>query len=115
MAGRRRTACVGGHKDRRTRSIRRLRPCIRRRQEVRRRCPLDVGTQSRQPTRIPPASRAVCRVARGATHEPALTRFDRLRRYRNRSEYGPRTFGKAEVAEAIDTAQAIRAACAKLT
>jgi HEPN domain len=48
------------------------------------------------------------------TGEPALTRFDRLRRNRNRSEYGSRTFGKAEVAEAIDTATAIRAACATL-
>lgn len=46
--------------------------------------------------------------------EPALTRFDRLRRNRNRSEYGSRTFGKAEVAEAIDTARAIRAICASL-
>jgi hypothetical protein len=46
--------------------------------------------------------------------EPALKRFDRLRRNRNRSEYGSGTFGKAEVKEAIDTAQAIRAACAKL-
>jgi HEPN domain-containing protein len=48
------------------------------------------------------------------TSEPALSRIDRLRRNRNRSEYGSRTFGKAEVAEAIDTAQAIRAACANL-
>lgn len=46
--------------------------------------------------------------------EQALTRLDRLRRNRNRSEYGSRTFGKAEVSEAIDTAQAIRAACANL-
>jgi hypothetical protein len=46
--------------------------------------------------------------------EPALNRLDRLRRNRNRSEYGSRTFGKAEVAEAIDTAKAIRAACASL-
>jgi hypothetical protein len=46
--------------------------------------------------------------------EPALNRLDRLRRNRNRSEYGPRTFGKAEVKEAIDTAGAIRAACASL-
>lgn len=46
--------------------------------------------------------------------EPALTRFDRLRRNRNRSEYGSRTFGEAEVAEAIDTAKAIRAACASI-
>jgi HEPN domain-containing protein len=46
--------------------------------------------------------------------EPALNRFDRLRRNRNRSEYGSRTFGKAEVTEAIDTANAIRAACASI-
>lgn len=46
--------------------------------------------------------------------EPALNRFDRLRRNRNRSEYGSRTFGQAEVAEAIDTARAIRAACVSL-
>jgi len=46
--------------------------------------------------------------------EPALKRFDHLRRNRNRSEYEWRTFGKAEVKEAIDTAQVIRAACAKL-
>lgn len=47
------------------------------------------------------------------TGEHALTRLDRLRRNRNRSEYGSRTFGKAEVAEAIDTTAAIRADCAK--
>ena len=47
--------------------------------------------------------------------EPALNRFDRLRRNRNQSEYGSRTFGKAEVTEAIDTARAIRAACASLS
>lgn len=46
--------------------------------------------------------------------EQALIRLDRLRRNRDRSEYGSRTFGKAEVSEAIDTAQAIRAACANL-
>ena len=46
------------------------------------------------------------------TGEQTLTRFDRLRRNRNRSEYGSRTFGKAEVAEAIHTAQAIHEACA---
>jgi uncharacterized protein (UPF0332 family) len=45
------------------------------------------------------------------TGEEALKRFDRLRRNRNRSEYGSKTFGKAEVAEAIETARAIRAAC----
>lgn len=49
-----------------------------------------------------------------STGEPALKRFDRLRRNRNRSEYESRTFGKAEVAVAIDTARAIRAACAAL-
>jgi HEPN domain-containing protein len=48
------------------------------------------------------------------TGEEALNRFDRLRRNRNRSEYGTKTFGKAEVSEAIETAGAIRAACAKL-
>lgn len=47
------------------------------------------------------------------TAEPALRRFDRLRRNRNRSEYGSKSFGKAEVEEAINTAEAIRAACAK--
>jgi HEPN domain-containing protein len=45
------------------------------------------------------------------TGEGALTRFDRLRRNRNRSEYGSKAFGKAEVSEAIETARAIRAAC----
>ncbi|HXV70923.1 MAG TPA: HEPN domain-containing protein [Acidimicrobiia bacterium] len=49
------------------------------------------------------------------TGEQALTRFDRMRRNRNRSEYGSRTFGRAEVAEAVDSAEAIRAACAKRT
>ena len=47
------------------------------------------------------------------TGEPALRPFDRLRRYRNRSEYGSKSLGKAEVEEAINTAEAIRAACAK--
>jgi hypothetical protein len=46
--------------------------------------------------------------------ELALTRFDRLRRNRNRSEYGSRTFGEAEIAGAIDTANAIRAACVRV-
>ncbi|MGA7227977.1 MAG: hypothetical protein WBZ45_07195, partial [Acidimicrobiia bacterium] len=46
--------------------------------------------------------------------DTALKRFDRLRRNRNRSEYGSMTFGKAEVTEAIETAKVIRAACAKL-
>ncbi len=49
------------------------------------------------------------------TGEQALKRFDRLRRNRNGSEYGSRTFGKAEVQEAIETAHAIRAASANRT
>lgn len=47
------------------------------------------------------------------TGEQALTRFDRMRRNRNQSEYGSRAFGEAEVEAAIDTARAIRAACAR--
>lgn len=47
------------------------------------------------------------------TGEQALTRFDRMRRNRNRSEYGSTTFGRAEVTEAISTAESIRAACAR--
>lgn len=50
----------------------------------------------------------------GPANEPALARFDRLRRNRNRSEYGSKSFGQAEVSEAIDTAQAIQAACSNL-
>jgi HEPN domain-containing protein len=38
--------------------------------------------------------------------EPALAQLDRLRRNRNRSEYGSRTFGAAEVKEAIQNASA---------
>ena len=49
------------------------------------------------------------------TNEPALGRFDRLRRNRNRSEYGSKSFGKAEVSEAINTARAIHAACTDFT
>ncbi len=48
------------------------------------------------------------------TDEPALARFDRLRRNRNRSEYGSRSFGKAEIQEAIETAQAIQKTCSEL-
>ena len=48
------------------------------------------------------------------TNEPALQRFDRLRRNRNRSEYGFKTFGKAEVLQAIDTAKAIHTVCSEL-
>jgi hypothetical protein len=45
--------------------------------------------------------------------EPALAQLDRLRRNRNRSEYGSRTFGAAEVKEAIQIAGAIVDACSK--
>ena len=47
------------------------------------------------------------------TGEPALKQFDRLRRERNRSEYGSRTFGQAEVDEAIRRAEAILEASAR--
>ncbi|MGA7271676.1 MAG: HEPN domain-containing protein [Acidimicrobiia bacterium] len=65
----------------------------------------------------PGAHQALARYATSLTTqtgEPALGRFDRLRRNRNRSEYGSRSFGTAEVSEAINTAQAIHAACAEL-
>jgi HEPN domain-containing protein len=51
----------------------------------------------------------------GQTGEPALEHFDRLRPERNRSEYGSRTFGKAEVEEAIKSAGAILKTCARQT
>jgi len=53
-------------------------------------------------------------LARG-TDELALEQFDRLRRERNRSEYGSRSFGTAEVNEAIRSAGAILEACARHT
>jgi len=65
----------------------------------------------------PGAHQALAQYAKGLSgpaNEPALARFDRLRRNRNRSEYGSRSFGQAEVKEAIDTAQAIQAACSNL-
>lgn len=65
----------------------------------------------------PGAHQALAQYAKSISepaNEPALARFDRLRRNRNRSEYGSRSFGEAEVKEAIDTARAIREACAKL-
>ncbi len=43
--------------------------------------------------------------------EPRLGRLDRMRRNRNRSEYGAITFNEAEVREAIDTASIMRQAC----
>jgi HEPN domain-containing protein len=49
------------------------------------------------------------------TGKPALEQFDRLRRERNRSEYGSRSFGKAEVKEAIRSSGAILEACARST
>jgi HEPN domain-containing protein len=49
------------------------------------------------------------------TGESALEQFDRLRRERNRSEYGSRSFGRAEVSEAIRSAGAILEACARQT
>jgi hypothetical protein len=49
------------------------------------------------------------------TGEPALEQFDRLRRERNRSEYGSRSFGKAEVDEAIKAAGAFLETCARRT
>ncbi|MFQ5524377.1 MAG: HEPN domain-containing protein [Acidimicrobiia bacterium] len=65
----------------------------------------------------PGAHRALARYANSLanmTNEPALARFDRLRRNRNRSEYGSTSFGEAEVREAIATAQSIQAACSKI-
>jgi hypothetical protein len=47
------------------------------------------------------------------TGEPALEHLDRLRRNRNRSEYGSRTFGAAEVREAIQIAATIVEVCSK--
>ena len=49
------------------------------------------------------------------TDEPMLDRLDRLRRDRNRSEYGSKSFGQAEVREAIETAKAIRTTCSEFT
>jgi hypothetical protein len=47
------------------------------------------------------------------TSEPALQQFDRIRRERNRSEYGSRSFGKAEVDDAIRSSGAILETCAR--
>ncbi len=49
------------------------------------------------------------------TDEPMLGRLDRLRRDRNRSEYGSKSFGQAEVREAIETAKAIQTTCSEFT
>jgi HEPN domain-containing protein len=63
----------------------------------------------------PGSHQALARYAKALareTGEPALDHFDRLRRERNRSEYGSRSFGKAEVDEAMRSAGAILEACA---
>lgn len=94
------------------RSFRCLRPRLRRRQKVDCRLLAHDRTSGRS---RPGAHQALTQFATHLateTGEPALRRFDRLRRNRNRSEYGTKTFGKAEVEEAINTASAIRAACA---
>ncbi|HSJ71800.1 MAG TPA: HEPN domain-containing protein [Acidimicrobiia bacterium] len=65
----------------------------------------------------PGAHQALARFARELSEQtqvPQLGRFDRLRRNRNRAEYGSRTFGSAEVEEAIGIARAIRDACRDL-
>lgn len=65
----------------------------------------------------PGSHQALARFARdlGERHgEASLTRLDRLRRNRNRAEYGSRTFGADEVAEAITTARAIAVTCRTL-
>ncbi len=67
--------------------------------------------------RRPGAHQALAQYAKSLsepTNEPALARFDRLRRSRNRSEYGSTGFGKAEIQEAIETAQAIQRICSEL-
>ena len=66
-------------------------------------------------TRFPGSHQALARYARALSEElaePALERVDLLRRNRNRSEYGTRTFGTAEVAEAIAITQSVVEACA---
>ena len=61
----------------------------------------------------PQALALFARILAEDVHEPALAQLDRLRRNRNRSEYGSRTFGAAELKEAIQMASAILDACAK--
>ena len=66
----------------------------------------------------PGAHQALARFAKdlaGRQNEPSLARLDRLRRNRNRSEYGTRTFGASEVTEAISTARAISRACREIS
>ena len=76
-----------------------------------------LGTGHRVTSR-PGSHQALSRFAKTLaqdTGEPALEHLDRLRRNRNRSEYGTRTFGAAEVAEAIQIAGAIVEVCSKST
>ncbi len=65
----------------------------------------------------PGAHQALARFAESLstqTGEPAFRRLDRLRRNRNRSEYGSRTFSGREVQGAVETASAIRLVCVDL-
>lgn len=65
----------------------------------------------------PGAHRALARFATGLagrTEVPDFERFDRLRRNRNKAEYGSLTFGSAEVNDAIATARVIVDACTDL-
>lgn len=65
----------------------------------------------------PGSHRALARYAEHLASEmgdPAIARLDRLRRNRNRSEYGSRTFSAAEVSEAIQVARAIHTFCTSL-
>ena len=76
-----------------------------------------LGTGHRVTSR-PGSHQALSRFAKTLaqdTGEPALEHLDRLRRNRNRSEYGTRTFGAAEVTEAIQIAGAIVEVCSKST
>lgn len=64
----------------------------------------------------PGAHIALARYARSLAEdiaEPALLSLDRMRRNRNRSEYGSRTFSVSEALEGMSAAGAIRDACAK--
>ena len=76
-----------------------------------------LGTGHRVTSR-PGSHQALSRFAKTLaqdTGEPALEHLDRLRRNRNRSEYGTRTFGAAEVTEAIQIAGAIVEVCSRST
>ncbi len=73
-------------------------------------------TSGHRVTSRPGSHEALARFAKTLAHdtgETALEHLDRLRRNRNRSEYGSRTFGAAEVREAIQIAGAIVGVCSK--